>query len=200
MITKSRLIFPFLIVWILFSCDNEKIELKPAESYFQENAEKEGCVYLSSKSIVDENGNKKTEEIKYSMGVVSATEFVHKKKKNISQNELNKLKKESVAILEFELIEEHKTIYEAKRNPLGKDRTIEYLIGAIKNDITIDQNGTTYIPNDLLFENSFSKQNRIRLYFFFTGVNLNEEMKIMYHDRLYGAGLINFRINKNHDI
>lgn len=203
MISKSIIFFPILLLWTLFSCEEEKMKVNPTGSYFLENEKQDGAstrVYLSSKSIIDEKGNKKIEEVKYSMGIVSAIEFIAKKGRNSTQNELSKLKSESVAILEFEPTEEHKNIFEAKRNSLNKDKTIEYLMGNIAKDITIEQGGIIYNSNDLLYENSFSKQNRIRLYFFFTGIKSNEEMKIMYHDRLYGAGLINFRINRNHEI
>lgn len=203
MIPKSIILFPILLLWTLFSCEEEKMKVNPTGSYFLEDEKQDGAstrVYLSSKSIIDEKGNKKIEEVKYSMGIVSAIEFIAKKGRKSTQNELSKLKSESVAILEFELTKEHKNIFDANRNSLNKDNTIEYLMGNIAKDITIEQDGIIYNSNDLLYENSFSKQNRIRLYFFFTGIKSNEEMKIMYHDRLYGAGLINFRINKNHDI
>lgn len=156
-------------------------------------------LYTSLKSY-EENGKKKVEKITYSANIIGATDFIQYKGKKIDPSDVADLKKESVVILEFELEEGHKKILEAKRNRLDKDKTMEYLVGNIINDIFIEQDGAIHTPNGHQYENSFGTQDNIRLYFFFIDVNKDKKLRVTYHDKLFGAGLINFSMNKNFDI
>lgn len=155
--------------------------------------------HLFSKAY-EENGKKKMEDITFSANILAAHDFLTRKGEKIDPNEMEDLKKETVVILEFELAQKHKRILESKSIEMSKDGTIEYLVGEIINDVSIFQDGKTVSPNGHQYENSFGKQNKTRVYFFFKNIDKNKELRITYHDKLFGAGLINFSMNKNFDI
>lgn len=200
----SKILFCSICPFLLMECQESenKIDSHDPIGYLGDDWVKNNATYvtfLSSKSY-KERGKIKNEDILFSTSIVGALEFLHHKGKAIDKADLEELKKESVVILEMQLSEDHKSIFETNRNKLDRDKTMEYLIGDIMNDLTIEQDGATLISNGNQYENSFGTQNKIRVYFFFKGLDQNKEYRITYHDRLFGAGLINFSMNKNLEI
>ena len=151
---------------------------------------------VSVKPYVDKLGKKKFEKIRYNIGFESAIEFIEHKRQKIEEKDRKELINETVGIFEMELIHASRGILESYRNPLDQDQTIQYLVGNIVNDFKVEQGGIEFVPNGHHFENSQSKRNKIKLYIFFKGLDLKRKMRFVYHDRLFGSGLLNFGINK----
>ena len=182
----------------LFSCKSENGENIPMSrlTHINDDGKKLHRTIISVKPYIDKIGKQKFEEIHYNVGLVSAFEYIKRTGQRVNETDKNELKKESVAIFEMELSNGTKSILESKRNPLDQNQTIQYLIGDIIKDFSIQQESQEFYPNGHHFENSQSKKNRIKLFLFFKGVDLKKKMRFVYHDRLFGAGLLNFGINK----
>lgn len=199
----GRIVFYGLWVFLMVCCQQENLANHPKVpvGYAGDDLMNNDSfrTYLSSKPYV-ERGKKKEEEISFSTSVVGALDFLSRKGKKVDKADEEQLKKESVVILEMGLMQQHKSIFESKRNSLNKDKTMEYLIGTITNDVSIEQDGLTFYPTGHQYENSFGAHNKIRIYFFFKDLKKEKEYRITYHDRLFGSGLINFSMNKNLNI
>lgn len=186
-----------LVASILFSCEEKKISETNLPNH--QNLEDDKQLLrsiISVKSYKDQLGKNKIEEIKYSVGIVSALEFLKRKKQIVDPTDIKDLRSESVVIFDIELLNLRKKIFHSHRIILDKDHAIQYLIGNIINDFKVIQNDSIYIATAHQFENSLGKQNKIRLFIFFKGLNLEKYMRFNYNDKLFGGGLINFGLNR----
>jgi hypothetical protein len=187
------------IIYFISSC-KEEVTYKPTSldglRYVEDDGEKLHRTIISKKIVLDQIGKKKVEEIRFNVGFVSALDFIKHKQVKIDKNDLPNLKNESVAIFEMNLIHFSRSIIEARRNPLDPDQTMQYLVGGIIKDFSVIQNNKEYIPNGHQVENSHINKNRIKLFLFFKGVNIHKKIRFIYHDRLFGSGMLNFGLNK----
>lgn len=191
----------YILVTFILLCTSCKSDVNNAISpssikYVNADGKKLQRTIVSVKPYEDKLGKKKFEEIRYNIGFVSAIEFIERKRQKIEEKDRKELMKESVGIFDIELMHSSRGILESYRNPLDQDQTIQYLSGNIVKDFKVEQGGIEYLPSAHHFENSQSKRNRIKLYIFFKDLDLKRKMRFVYHDRLFGAGMLNFGINK----
>lgn len=204
---KIAHIFFFLTSILIYSCNENKDAFK-SNSLNEKNytinpdqKDKHLTLYRSEKVVeVDKRGKKKTEVMVYSINSIAALDFIARKGKTPKAEDIESLKEEQVLILEMELENEMQSVFESKRLQIKKNDVIEYINAKIINDIWVEQNGKEFTPKGHQYENSFGKQNRMRIYFYFKGINLKNNYRAIFNDRLYGSGLINFRIQANHDL
>jgi hypothetical protein len=142
-----------------------------------------------------ESGTKTINKIRYSIGLISAIEFIQKKGEVIEQRDLEDLKKESVLILEFNHTSESNDIFEEIQSDLTKEDAVIYLKGEILKNITIEQNHNEFIPDGVSYEGSIGARNKIRLLLFFNDINVNESAKVVLYDNLFDNGLVKIKIN-----
>ena len=196
MIHLNKIFFILFFFFAATSCKENAKDLHPYEL----NKNIEGKLLersiLSTVSYSDQLGSKKSETIRYSAGVVSAIEYLNRKKQRVENVDYNDLKKESVLIFDIEIVSQHKKIFQSERLKYDKDYTIQYLVGNFLNDIQIEQNKKIIYPNAHQYENNVLNQNRIRVFVFFSGLDLRKKMRVIYRDQLFEGGIINFGLNK----
>lgn len=135
-------------------------------------------------------------EIIYRFKSISAIQYLKRIGAVIERDDIEDLKHESVLFLEFETGNGFKDIYESNSINYSQDEAIRYLIGEIQNDVIIEQNGKEFSPNGCQFEGKSGKENKIRVMFFFSGLNNSDEFSVQYYDRLFGKGLIKTKNSK----
>lgn len=190
-------------ICFLSSCNEEKKRVDEDLSFYKGDEmadDGKSTTFFTKIPVKKQTGKTKYEEIKYSCSILSALDYLEHKNIKPDGFDAQELRNEAAVILEIELKNENLPILEAKRNEFSKDQIMQYVVGEIVNDFSIEQNGKTFSPEGSSYENSFGKQNRFRVVFYFKNLNMNEQLRAVYNDKIFGAGLLNFGLNKKLDI
>ena len=134
--------------------------------------------------------------ITYSFRMMSATDFLTKKGEQVALGDRAELDKETVVIVTFNSSNKHKDIFELEQMAFDKEAATQYLIGALGDDVTIEQGGKTLTPTGVHYETNFGEIGQLRAFLYFDGIELSKPAKVVYYDRLFGAGLLRFEIKK----
>jgi hypothetical protein len=132
----------------------------------------------------------------YRVRMIPALEFIARRGKPVAESDRGELSNTSVLLLELELSDVNKDIWESPQLKLEKDDARNYLVGAISNDLYISQNGLDITPTGVNFEGSSGAANKIRAVFFLEDIDINKPLTVSYYDQLFGAGLLKFGIHQ----
>lgn len=160
-----------------------------------------GDTFISMKESVGEETNsnesnsKTFNGITYSFKLMSALDFLKHKGELVAESDKKELSKEVVLIATFKNSEAHKSIFEADQITMDQEAATQYLVGTLAQDLTLEQGGKSIVPSGVQYEKSIAEMGQLRAFFYFDGINGAKKTKIIYYDRLFGAGLIRFTIN-----
>jgi hypothetical protein len=139
---------------------------------------------------------KNQQGILYRVRMLPANEFVARRGKTIAAADREELSRTTVLLLEFELSDVNKDIWESSQLQLDKDAARNYLVGTISNDLYIAQRGEEIAPTGVSFEGNSGAANQIRAVFFLENIDINKPLTVSYYDQLFGAGLLKFGIHQ----
>jgi len=146
--------------------------------------------------VIAKSSSKTHSGITYSFRMMSATDFLTKKGEQVGLSDRAELDKETVVIVTFNSSNKHKDIFELEQMTLDKEAATQYLVGAFGDDVTIEQGGKTLTPTGVHYETNFGEIGQLRAFLYFEGIELSKPAKVVYYDRLFGAGLLRFEIKK----
>jgi hypothetical protein len=133
--------------------------------------------------------------IHYTVRVMGALELLEHKGQAVAPEDKADLAKETVVLLEIGAPELQKDIWQHPQLQLSEEDAANYLIGDIVSDLTIEQNGHNYSASGSNFEGKNGAKNALRAQIYFAGADSKQPLKVVYYDRLFGAGLVKFGIN-----
>ncbi len=145
--------------------------------------------------VVSSKSSSKTHNgITYSFNMMSAIDFLTKKGEQVAKNDRDELSKETVVIVTFNSSNKNKNIFELEQMAFDKEVATQYLIDAFGKDVTIEQGGKTFSPTGVHYETGIGEIGQLRAFLYFEGINISNPAKVIYYDRLFGAGLLRFAI------
>lgn len=186
----------YLLIFILLACE------QAPDSVLEEGAiEDMGQVSNAGDPSIDllwpvgeSSHSKVVKGVDFRFKVISALDFLDRTGQRPSEEDMAQLESESVLIFEIEDTSELKTIFEHPALQRSKDDFIQYLSGAVMNDLKITQYGKEVSPNGVQFEGVMgASSHKTRTLVFISGIDITKEYTIHYNDPLFDAGLI--RIN-----
>lgn len=153
----------------------------------------------SSTSVVEpdnDGGAAKTYNgVKYTVDLINGVDFVSRKGEKLELSERLELSRESVAILKIDLQSMKEiSVFESSKITMNKEDALQYLVGQISGDFSIEQNGKSISPSGVEYDAGISEPDNIKVFLFFNKINLNQPSSALYYDRLFGAGLMRFKI------
>jgi hypothetical protein len=102
-------------------------------------------------------------------------------------------KTERVIEFTFEQDNEEDLLQE-KYTDLNYEKSVEYMSFNIQNDFTvITSKHDTIVCTGVLFERTFKIAPKNKLLLFFSGINPNEHIQLVYQDKLFKTGTLKFR-------
>lgn len=149
----------------------------------------------NTETSLHESNSKTLNGITYSFRLMSALEFLERKGELVAESDKTELIKEVVLIATFKNSEAHKSIFEASQITMDQEAATQYLVGTLADDLTLEQGGKSITPSGVQYEKSIAEMGQLRAFFYFNEINEAKKTKIIYYDRLFGAGLIRFTIN-----
>lgn len=149
-----------------------------------------------SSTEITNSGQKTMDNIIYQVQLMPALDYLRRKGETVAQSDINDLKKESVAILQIALTDKHKDILGENQLQLPKEDALMYLSDQISQDLQITQNRKDVMPYGVRFDGHVGATNQVKVHLYFKDLKLNQPMKVMLYDRLFGKGLIKFGINE----
>lgn len=194
----KHLITCCLLAVLITSCSDEQIESKSInESTVQVgNTESQNSELPKGESSTDKLTGKRYNGVNYTVSLINAVEFVTRKGEKLELSERMELSKESVAILKIDLQNSKETsVFESSKMTMNKEDALKYLVGQISTDFNIEQDGQSISPLGVEYEAGISEPHNIKVFLFFNKINLNKPSSVIYYDRLFGAGLMRFKIN-----
>ena len=148
---------------------------------------------VSGKKITDKNGAVIFGNVQYKADFMPALKFLKRKGEVVAETDKAGLRKEAVLLLEMQVNEGVKNIFDSKQLQLNNQEATEYLMGAVAKDITLTQGKNEFEANAVQYDGNLSGANKLRVFLFYTDIDANKETKIKYYDRLFGAGLVNLK-------
>lgn len=142
----------------------------------------------------NKKGTKTYNGISYSFHIMNASDFISKKGEKVEAADQAELNKESVMIVTFSSEKKHTDIFELEQMTLNKEDAVQYLIGALGNDVTIEQDGKSIKAKGVHYESSIGEIGQLRAFLFFDRIRHSSPVKVLFYDRLFGAGLMRFEI------
>lgn len=134
--------------------------------------------------------------ITYSVNLINAVDFVSRKGEKLELSERLELSKECVAILKIDLKNSKETsVFESSKMTMNREDAMQYLVGQISNDFSVEQNGESISPLGVEYDAGIAQPDNIKIFLFFNKINLDKSSSVVYYDRLFGAGLIRFNLN-----
>jgi hypothetical protein len=144
----------------------------------------------------DASATKIHNDVRYSVGLISALQFLDQKGEQVEEADREALSKESVLILTFNTQDKNKDVFESSRILMDHDQATQYLMGAVSEDISIEQDGKTLVPTGSLYEKSPGAMGQLRAFLYFNEIDVSHPAKVIYYDRLFGSGFMRFTVNK----
>ena len=175
-----------LICFLIVSCNTA------ADGVSQEAAPKQAASLSADQSSAGEPvaAAKRHKNIAYTFKLVSALAFIEQKGERVAQEDRAALAKESVLIVTFETTQQGQSIFEAPELTLSRDDATQYLVGAITQDLSIEQKGKTVHPSGAHYESAAGEAGRLKAFMYFNDIDLSEKAIVVYYDRLFGAGFM----------
>lgn len=189
----------YLLASMIISCTDKQIEPKSIndsslELDHQFNGEQSDV--SSSEAHSERVAQKTYNGISYTVDLMNAVDFVSRKGEKLSLSERLELSKESVAILKIDLQNIKETsVFESSKIMMDKEDALKYLVGQISADFSIEQNGASVSATGVEYDPGISEPDNIKVFLFFNKINLNKPASVLYYDRLFGSGLMRFKIN-----
>lgn len=134
--------------------------------------------------------------LNYSMRILPMLDFLQRKGETVAAEDRDDLSKETVVLLEMALENTQKDIWKNPGMQLSEEDAVNYLVGELASDLTIEQNGITRHATGTSFEGRTGAAHQLRVQLYFGNIDCKQPMKALYYDRLFGAGLIKFGINE----
>jgi hypothetical protein len=186
-----------LLASIFVSCSGE--QTKP-ESVNNPKLEIGTDTHQSDASVGEPDNDKAASKmyngVKYTIDLINAVDFVSRQGEKLELSERMELSRESVVILKIDLQNIKETsVFESAKITMNKEDALQYLVGQISNDFSIEQNGESKSPTGVQYDAGISEPDNIKVFLFFNNINLNKPSSALYYDRLFGAGLMRFKIN-----
>jgi hypothetical protein len=181
----------------LFSCSEEDAAKKNGSTAIHTSTAS-AAVLSSTKGSVALKGHrsKVIGGVQYSVSVMPATEFLRRKGEQVAEEDLEALAKETVLLLRMELMDVQKDIWNYKGMQFSEDDAVNYLVGQIASDISIEQDGKEWRSNGSSFEGRNGAVHVINVQLFFGEIHCDQPLSVKMYDQLFGAGLIKFGINE----
>lgn len=195
----KHLTFYCLLVHLIISCTDKQIDPKSInhtslELDHQSNSEQSEFSYLEESS--ERFAQKTYNGISYTVDLMNAVDFVSRKGEKLNLSERLELSKESVAVLKIDLQSNKETsVFESSKIMMEKEDALKYLVGQISADFSIEQSGESISPTGVEYDPGISEPDNIKVFLFFNKINLNKPASVLYYDRLFGSGLMRFKIN-----
>lgn len=157
------------------------------------NQSEENTVFAAAENSNERKVAETHNDVRYKIDLLSAKDFIERKGERVAKSDVQKLKKESVLILEMHVNDRVKSALESSKMVMSKEDAVSYLMSGIIKDVTIGQKKETFKPYEVLYDGHLTGANKLRVFLFFQDVDLNKTSKIQFYDRLFGAGLINLK-------
>lgn len=191
-------IFFFLTSILLLACtDKSNKGDRKSEFIGQDKATISEAYSFKELKKSDPIKNKVAGDFIFSIDVLSSLDFLRHKGAQIEEKDSKDLENESTIILEITGKSLYEDIFESKSLTKTKDDAVQYLIGDIQKDFTVEQADVIYEPTTVIYEGRIGEKNKIRVLFLINKLNREKSYRIIYNDHLFGRGLIKFIINKN---
>lgn len=182
------------LLFLLGNCSDEaSVAVGKNQTRVLASSQKQG---MPEKADVKGSKTKKIDNINYRVDIVSALDFVTRSGDHVRAEDEKELANEQVVLLEIALDNELKKIWDDPAVKMTQEDAMNYLVDGIAADFSIEQNGKTISANGVNFEGRSGAVNKVKVQFFFAGVHPEKPMKVLFYDRLTGAGLIKFGINE----
>lgn len=188
----------YLLANLIISCSSKQIEPKSINKTSLElDHQFNGKQSEASSEEHSEGFAQKTYNgISYTVDLMNAVDFVARKGEKLNLSERLELSKESVAILKIDLQSMKETsVFESSKIMMDKEDALKYLVGQISTDFSIEQNGASVSATGVEYDPGVSEPDNIKVFLFFNNINLNQPASVLYYDRLFGSGLMRFKIN-----
>lgn len=150
----------------------------------QQTLREEGTLSVPKKQSVLSFVHK--EEVRYSIKVMTALEFLEKKGEKPASKDLESLRNETVLMLDYQCKSGELEDF-AK---LDSEQAIRYLNKAIAANITMVQTGNKPQITGVLLEGQSLKQRKLRVLLFYKALQPNQPYQFHLEDQLFGAGNI----------
>lgn len=133
--------------------------------------------------------------VRYAVTLMSAIQFIEQKGEQVAESDRESLSKESVLIVTYNT-DQNKEVFDSPEMTMDRDQATQYLVGAISEDISIEQNGKTLVPTGALYEKSLGEMGQLRAFLYFEAIDVSQPARVVYYDRLFGSGFMRFTVNK----
>ncbi|MDH4472378.1 MAG: hypothetical protein QE487_07200 [Fluviicola sp.] len=188
--------FLFLIILLTSGCQDAAPTIPANQSAIGSSNGKVLEVHNNQTPKMGSSNSKTHNEITYSFQLMSALDFVTKKGEKVAASDTADLKKEVVMIATFQHAKSQKDILDSDQITLDKEAATQYLVGELASDVTLEQAGKKVSPTGVHYEKSVGQIGQVRAFLFFEDVSATQLSTIIYYDRLFGAGLMRFTVNK----
>lgn len=197
---KALLIYMLIVGCYLLGGCKEKTELSDDLKTVNDTSELTENISLEFVKKGDSKNLKRQayKEVGYEIKTISAIEFLERNGENVSSEDIEELKKESVFILDItSLSKSTRSPFSLDQCTLDKEKAIEYFSFKLEDKIHIKQSGQSFRPTGSHFERDFGLSDRLRVVMFFKNVDLNESLEFIYQDYLFGAHELIFSFEQN---
>jgi hypothetical protein len=189
-----------LVFFMLTACKNEVNELPDTSGYPDSEFKGRRGDQLYMKKSTSAHEVRFYKEVRYDLKVVSALDFLKRKKEKVEPTDLPFLKNEVVFMLELSSQKrEEKDVLNLKQCELEYEKAIEYLAFHIQEDIYLKQGNRKLFPNSVHFEREFNISGKKRVLFFLTGLKLDSDFEVIWNDQVLEAGLLKFHFERNNN-
>lgn len=188
----ANLFLTFIIITFLFSCKRQKEDVSIDSNYKLFNLEQAGW---KSKSISHNFNN-----ISYTATMVPIQYYILKELGNVDSEivdsiyEVNKL--ERIVEIEFE----HATkddLLKGNYTHMDYESAVKYMSFKIERDfIAVTQSGDSINCSGVTFERNFKVAPFKRMLLHFGNVPEEEQLQLVYMDRLFGNGILKFKFQE----
>lgn len=135
-------------------------------------------------------------DLTYSVMLVNGLDFVRQKGERPGPDDMDGLRRETVAIVEISSSETLQGIFQSRHLSVTQDKAVQYYSGEVLHDLTlIGENQEVVTASGVEYDPMAATINKVRLFFFLSDINLNKDYKIKFHDRIFGSGLIQLKYN-----
>lgn len=143
-------------------------------------------IALSSEpSPIGEPAAKNLNGVHFVFKEIDALSYLERSGSQVAEADKKDLSDESVFMLEYQL-SDGKSPKESPSIQLSPDQMTQYFMGNIIDDFSVSQGKQSFKANGVQYDGEIG--NKLRVVFFFKGVDIMEKFEINYHDRLFGRG------------
>jgi len=182
----------FILLFGVYSCNTDAKVEKAQDSYKFFNLEQGGW---KSKSISQNFSN-----ITYTATLVPIQYYIIKEEGAHNMQKIDSIyqKHKMERIVEMEFSQDLKDdLLKSKYTNLDYESSVEYMAFSIEKDfMAITQKGDTLQCSGVSFERNFKLAPFKRLLLHFGNIPENEQIQLVYQDRLFGNGMLKFKFKE----